>query len=394
MEIKVNFIYKGKIIQILGKSDEEMSNVLGRLVSKLNPEASINDYAYYFNEEEISHESTLAQNLKINDSSIKEVAISVKRKIKYCKCPECKCNDCIVNLSNYLCAFYGCKYHKDKAHEVVTVYDNYKAKQTINFSEIMCQAPGCEKNLENDEYDFYKCLDCSKREKISKYYCFKCKKKHKNSHTFIKYDEKHYYCDNHLQPYEKSCLTCEKDLCKICEMEHLDHKIVTHSEMTTDIESLKASLNKIKDHIETLDEVIDNIKYHLDGTKRIYERYYNISLDILKKYETFNQKLKNYRILRTIRNLNFSNKQIICDLEKIINNDNLQSKCSIIIDAYQKKEDFYKGVKSASIKDIEKESNDIWYEEILKNRKIKIKKSKDDKDFLKMKGIQFIPKKK
>ena len=177
-------------------------------------------------------------------------------------------------------------------------------------------------------------------------------------------------------------------------MEHLDHKIVTHSEMTTDIESLKASLNKIKDHIETLDEVIDNIKYHLDGTKRIYERYYNISLDILKKYETFNQKLKNYRILRTIRNLNFSNKQIICDLEKIINNDNLQSKCSIIIDAYQKKEDFYKGVKSASIKDIEKESNDNWYEEILKNRKIKIKKSKDDKDFVKMKGIQFIPKKK
>ena len=128
MEIKVNFIYKGKIIQILGKSDEEMSNVLGKLVSKLNPEASINDYAYYFNEEEISRESTLAQNLKINDSSIKEVAISVKRKIKYCKCPECKCNDCIVNLSNYLCAFYGCKYHKDKAHEVVTVYDNYKAK--------------------------------------------------------------------------------------------------------------------------------------------------------------------------------------------------------------------------------------------------------------------------
>ncbi len=235
MEIKVNFIYKGKIIQILGKSDEEMRNVLGKLVSKLNPEASINDYAYYFNEEEISRESTLAQNLKINDSSIKEVAISVKRKIKYCKCPECKCNDCIVNLSNYLCAFYGCKYHKDKAHEVVTVYDNYKAKQTINFSEIMCQAPGCEKNLENDEYDFYKCLDCSKREKISKYYCFKCKKKHKNSHTFIKYDEKHYYCDNHLQPYEKSCLTCEKDLCKICEEEHFYHKISTHSNKTTDI---------------------------------------------------------------------------------------------------------------------------------------------------------------
>ena len=131
MEIKVNFIYKGKIIQILGKSDEEMRNVLGKLVSKLNPEASINDYAYYYSEgkEEIDLESTLAKNLKNQDSYTKEVTISVNRKIKFCKCPECKCNDCIVNLSNYLCAFYGCKYYKDKAHEVVTVYDNYKAKQ-------------------------------------------------------------------------------------------------------------------------------------------------------------------------------------------------------------------------------------------------------------------------
>ena len=394
MEVKVNFIYKDKLIQILCKSNEEMTNVLGKLVTKLNPEASINDYEYYYNKEEIGQESTLAKNLNIRDSSIKEVTISVKQRVKFCKCPECICNDCIINLSNYLCAFYGCKYYKDKAHEVVTVYDNYKAKQTINFSEIRCQAPGCEKNLENDEYDFYKCLDFSKREKISKYYCLQCKSKHKKNHIFIKYDEKHYYCDAHLEPFEKSCLTCEKDLCKICEEEHLDHKIANHTEMETDIESLKASLNKLKDHIETLDEVIDNIKYHLDGTKRIYERYYNISLDILKKYETFNKNLKNYRILRTIRNLTFSNKQMTDDLEKIINNDDLLCKCSKIIETYQKKEDFYKGVKSASMKDIEKESNDNWYEEILKNRKIKIKKSKEEKDFGKPKGMQFVPKKK
>ena len=53
--------------------------------------------------------------------------------------------------------------------------------------------------------------------------------------------------------------------------------------METNVDDLRDSLNKIKDHIETLEEVIENIKYHLDGTKRIYERYYNISLDILKK---------------------------------------------------------------------------------------------------------------
>ena len=146
--------------------------------------------------------------------------------------------------------------------------------------------------------------------------------------------------------------------------------------METNVANLKASLDKIKDYIDTLEEVILNIKYLLDGTKRIYERYYNISLDILKKYETFNKNLKNYRILRTIRNLKISNKQIIGDLEKIINNDDLTSKCSNIIEIYQNQVRHYEGAGNLQIKDVQKENNANWYEEILKNRKIKIKQKK------------------
>jgi len=376
VDIKVNFIYNEKIIHIQSKTDEEMIKVFGKLIAQLNPEANINDYEYYYNQKEIGLESTLGKSLNIRDSSIKEVTISVKRRIWFCACPDCKCNDCTINLSNYLCAFHGCKY----GHEEVTVYDSYKVKQTINYSEIRCQAPGCEKNLENDEYDFFKCLECSKMAKKSKYYCLQCKAKHKKNHTFIKYDEKHYYCDDHLEPFIKSCLTCKKDLCKSCEAEHSGHEIANYAEMETNVDDLRASLNKIKDHIETLEEVIDDIKYHLDGTKRIYERYYNISLDILKKYETFNKKLKNYRILRTIRNLKLSNKQIIGDLEKIINIDDLKSKCSTIIDLYQNKVKLYEGAKNLSIKDVQKENNDIWYEEIQKNRGIKIKKKPNEEN--------------
>ena len=376
MDIKVNFIYKGKIIPILSKSDEEMVKVFGKLIAKLNPEANINDYEYYYNQKEIGLESTLGKNLGIRDSSIKDVTISVKRRIWFCSCPGCKCNDCIINLSNYLCAFHGCKY----AHEEVIVYDNYKVKQTINFSNIRCQASGCDKNLENDEYDFYKCLDCSKRDKMSKYYCFQCKAKHNKQHNFIKYDEKHYYCDAHLEPFEKSCLQCKKDICKSCAAEHSGHEIANYAEMETNVDDLKASLNNIKDHIKTLEEVIENIKYQLDGTKRIYERYYNISLDILKKYETFNKKLKNYRILRTIRNLKFSNKQIINDLEKIINIDDLKSKCSTIIELYQNKVKLYENANNLSMKDVQKENNEIWYEEIQKNRGIKIKKKPNEEN--------------
>ena len=373
MEIRVNFLYKERMIPILCKSDEKMTTVLGKLISKLNPEASINDYEYYYNKEEIGLESTLSKNIKIKDSSTKEVTISVKRRIRFCKCPGCKCNDCIINLSNYLCAFYGCKYCKEKAHELIIIYDNYKANQTINYSEIRCQEPACEKNLENDEYDFYKCLDCSKSTKISKYYCTQCILKHKKNHTLIKYDEKHYYCDNHFEQFEKSCLTCKKDLCKLCEEEHSGHEIANYTEMTTDIEGLKDSLDKIKDRIESLDEAIKNITYQLNGTKRIYERYYDISLDILKKYQLFNKKLKNYRILRTVRNLKLSNKQIIADLDKIITNGDLKDQSSTILEIYQNKLKHYEGTGTLSINNVEKESNDDWYKEIQKNKKEKLK---------------------
>ena len=171
MELKVNFFYQNNTFQILCSSNDEMVEVLGKFKAKLNPSSSIHDYEYYYQGKEFSYESTIAKNLKINSTTSKEITISVKRKVRICKCPKCKCNDCIINLSNYQCAFYGCKYDKNKEHEVITVYDNYKNFQNINYSEIRCHTNGCEKNLENKHYDFYKCLTCSKRDKIAKYFC-------------------------------------------------------------------------------------------------------------------------------------------------------------------------------------------------------------------------------
>ena len=112
----------------------------------------------------------------------------------------------------------------------------------------------------------------------------------------------------------------------------------------------KDIFKKIKENIDTLEEVIENIKYNFDGTKWIYKRYYNISLDIIKKFETFNKSMKNYRILRTLRNLTFSNKQMLDNLNKIINEKELQNKCSNIIETYLSKENLYKGKSFKNVK--------------------------------------------
>ena len=60
-------------------------------------------------------------------------------------------------------------------------------------------------------------------------------------------------------------------------------------------------------------------------------------------------------------------------MEKIINIDDLKSQCSTIIELYQNKVKRYEGATNLTIKDVQKENNEIWYEEIQKNRGIKKK---------------------
>lgn len=412
MELKVTFIYHNNSFQFTCSKKDKFVDLLEKIKPKLKelyPNADINDFGYFYQEKEFKRELTIEQNLNPNKkkpkNTLKEITIIVKKKVKICKCPKCKCNDCIISLNNYEIAFYGCKYDENKKHGFISIYDNYNNYQKIDFNEIRCHTNDCSTNVENEEFDFFKCLTCSKRDKIGKYYCNECTSNHKESHFLIKYDEKNYYCDNHFKLFEKFCFTCKKDLCQECEKEHSDHNIASYSEMTTDINGLKKSLIKIQKCIDNLEEVIENIKYNLEGTKRIYKRYYDISYDIINKFELFNKNFKNYNILRTIRNLKFSNEQILEDLKKIDEKD-IKDKCAIILGIYLSKEELYKGKENkVSSNNIKQEDDDKWFEEIQKlklNKKEKEKdkdKSKDkekdkdkDKDSLKRK-IKNCPKK-
>ena len=385
MQVKVTFYYEviGAPIQVQCSSNDTMVDLFQKFISKAHLKSDINNYEYYYNNNVLSHESTIDKAFKFNpnDEALKktplEIFIKVEKKTRICKCPTCKCNDCIINLINYQLAFYGCKYDKELKHKEVTVYDNFSNKQKIDYKELRCHTSGCSKTLQNEKYDFYKCLSCTKLNNgTGKYYCQDCISNHQSC-KYVKYDEKIYYCGEHFEPFEKCCFTCKKDLCKFCEDYHTEHKIASYNEMTINIEDLKHSLGTIKNHILTLDKVIESIKYNLDGTKRIYDRYYKIANNILNIFETFNKKLKNYKILRTIRNLTISNKQIIDDLNKIIEEKDLPTKSLLIIETYINKEKFYKGIENTSTNSIEKENDEKWFEEI---QNIKSKKKEQEKE--------------
>ena len=144
-----------------------------------------------------------------------------------------------------------------------------------------------------------------------------------------------------------------------------------------EIKELEKSLDNIKKNISTLKLVIDRIIYNLNGCLRMFRSYYEIANDIIKKYKLFNkkdedknndnnnkntEKFRNYTILKSLRNLKFSNNKILRDLNKIIEEKIIQNQSNLIIDIYKKKKDKYKGNESTN--EINEESDESWIKEI------------------------------
>ena len=341
MEIKITFIYDTKTIQILCTSKDEIKAMYQKFIDKFNPESEIKDYKFYYEGKQLDDNSTIDNNEIIRGK--KELTIIVQKNLRIIKCPTCNYNDCIINLSDFKIALYGCEHN----HSYFNTYDNYKQTQKIEFSKIRCCNcdPICNNNQQDDPLDFYLCLTCSKLLSNSKSYCNKCNLPHNSEHKKIKFSLKNYYCKNHFNKFIKFCLKCKKNLCEECSKEHIEHKIKNYEVMAPngkELDELKKSLESIKKKLDTLKLVINDIIYSLNGTKRLFEDYYNIGVNVIEKYELFYKDDKYFTILESLNNLKNSNIEILKELELIINQKDIRDKTFSIINIYKNKKDNYK----------------------------------------------------
>ena len=84
------------------------------------------------------------------------------------------------------------------------------------------------------------------------------------------------------------------------------------------------------------------IKKMMNRAIEMIEKYKFIAYDIIAKYELNNNNtdLKNYQIIKNIKNLTISNKEIIGDLDGLLNQNldderqNWISKCTKLLDIY------------------------------------------------------------
>jgi hypothetical protein len=371
MEINVSFIYLTKIIKVKCKDDEDINEMYAKFTNELNDDSQPTHYIYYFDGKKLGNKGIIRKDKYLRDKE--DITITVQKKLRIVKCPECICNDCIVNLDNNQLTFYGCKYKHINARR----YDDYITEQRIIGPELKCSAVGCDRNQQNYFKGFYKCFGCSTVEDIhesnrgggSQYYCKDhIEDEEHEGHFFAKYDKKSYYCGKHSKAYSNYCFTHKKDLCDDCLNHHIDCKVRDYNLMDPNIKQLKENLNLMEKNINILRIKIENITRHLLDALRVFKRYHYIAKDIIGKYELFNNELKNYRILKSLRNLKATNIKMNKELTDVITEQDTFKKINSLFKIAETQE----GISRNGEKfDYSKDNDDDWLEEITKNEKIK-----------------------
>ena len=371
MEVKVTFLYLNKTIQVLCKSDEELDKMFAKFIAKINEDkddSKLDHYIFYYDGKKLGHDSTIEKHKFL--SGKREISISVQKKLRIVKCQSCKCNDCIISLNNYLCSYYGCKY----GHSSFSIYDNYINIQKIDTAEICCNEPNCDRNQQNYNLGFYKCLTCTKILNESRYFCKEHILSHESDHKYVKFDKKNYICEKHFKKFIKYCFTHHQNICEECEKEHEGDNIAKYESMTPNVEQLKESLNSIETKINTLKIIIDHIKSGLDKALKLFKRYHYIAKDVVGKFELFNKDLKNNRILKSLWNLKITNAKMNNELTKILDEPNILERTKILLDIHEKnKSNAHRNLNETI--DYKKE-DDEWWKEIEKNIST-IKKEKE-----------------
>ena len=107
----------------------------------------------------------------------------------------------------------------------------------------------------------------------------------------------------------------------------------------------------------------------LEDAFEALDYYFNIPMDLIGKYESYNSRLRNYHVIQTINNLEFSNKKITDDLNKIIIGNKSKSdylnKCKILIDIFVSDKERYIG--GIAVENQNMEQNEVPPQNINKN---------------------------
>ena len=324
---EVHFIYNLNTIVIKCNLNEKMIEICKRFLTNINKKM---DDLYFIYDGQTLNKNSLELSYNKISNQLSKIIILVNDlkeeyenkiiKSKEIICPKCK--ECIrININNYKIKLYNCKNRHCIDNISFKEFDNM---QNVDISKIICDE--CKKNNKCDSNNnlFYRCNDCKQN------LCIFCKSKHNKLHNIIDYDTHKYICEFHNERYISYCNNCYMNICQLCEKNHLNHdteyyKLIPDKDKIIDeLNSLRKLINEMKIY---LNEIINEIKTVIENI----EVYYNICSDYINSY---NIKNRNYELLINMNDL--INKDIINDINYIINDKNISHKFNKIIEIYNK----------------------------------------------------------
>ena len=329
--MQIEFIYKGRLINVQCNEEEKLKNIYTRICSKI--ELDINKVYFIYNGSLLNEEFTIESVINKFDKSRKMMNIIVD--LKYGQndnkknlakadliiCPQCK-EPAKIFIKDYSITIFGCKNN----HSINNILlDQFEETQKIDESKIKCDI--CKINNKEKSFNkqFYICLKC----KLN--LCSLCKDIHDKSHYIIDYNNKNYICPQHGDNYSSFCQTCNKNLCIECESCHSNHNIIYFGKILPNKDNLNSILNELKNNIEKFKSDVANIIDRMNYVKNNVDNYYKLVKDI---YDSLKIQKKNNEILFNIININ--NVDFMKDIKSIIDDNNIINKLLKVNSIYDK----------------------------------------------------------
>ena len=235
-------------------------------------------------------------------------------------CPKCQEN-IKINIKDYNICLFQCK----NKHKLDLLFNEYDQTQNINLSKIVCQM--CNNYNKGNVHNnvFYRCNNC----KLN--LCPICYSKHNKNHNTINYDNKNYICEIHNKIFIAYCENCQNNICLFCEQNHNNHNIIHFGKLIPNENKINNYLELLKEKIAQIKDQIKQIMKKLKNIMDNFDIYYNINENLIRGY---NKEKISYERLYNINNIDKNN--IIQDINNIINENNIITKFTKIIDIYDK----------------------------------------------------------
>lgn len=329
--VEIEFIYEDKNTIIQCNLEDKIEDILQKYITKINKD--MNSLYFLYGGQSIDKLLSFNQLINKQDKEQKKVTILVNDNLdstesesfclsKYIICPKCKENS-RLSIEKYRIKLYDCK----NGHKYENIlFKDFEQMQKIDESKIICNI--CKNTNKSNTYNhiFNKCISCGNL------ICPLCKSLHDKSHIIVNYEEKDFICNLHNELYSSFCNICKKDICLICESEHLNHDKISFVGIIPNKKELEDEFEKTKKTIYEFKKVIDNLNnQQFNEVKENIDIYFTIYSNIILNYEI---KKRNYIFLQNIKDINKINNNIIDDLKKIINNDGDNNIINRIMEIY------------------------------------------------------------